>query len=279
MKHLITTYCNSGKGDFLVQHWLRSLKENVDLTGIDVMVIDFGLSPQQRKALGEQQVVLNPQVPDGRLSNIHYRHVAEYLHSHPFYDQVLYSDCGDIVFQSDISMLFDVAKDKFRAALEPEFNYDLHRLTLGVRDIKEARLSEIRRVLGPHPTMNGGLLIGPAKKMGTIWNEYSELCCGTAVHGTDQLVISYILRRDGFEELPRKYNYVTFLNGEHFHYNDSHLLCNSMGIIPVVHNAGRFDFARAISNFGYRQGQVKPRVVPLLFRTTYAACRLAARFF
>jgi len=68
MRHLIYTYCNAGKGDFLIEHWLKSLCLNVCLSKIDVMVIDFGLSPAQRATLLEQGVIIWPGIRDGRMS-------------------------------------------------------------------------------------------------------------------------------------------------------------------------------------------------------------------
>ena len=159
MTHLIYTYCNEGKGDFLIEHWLKSLRLNVCLSKIDVMVIDFGLSPAQRAALLENGVIVWPGTRDGRMSNIQYRHLADFLRVHPHYDQVAYSDCGDLVFQADISGLFERERAKFKAVLEPDFNFGLHKLTLGLRDFKPEKIDDIEHLLGRQPTANCGFLV------------------------------------------------------------------------------------------------------------------------
>jgi hypothetical protein len=267
--HLLYTYCNDGKGDFLIEHWLESLRLNVSLSKIDVMVIDFGLSPKQRAILQHRGVLLWPGVADGRMSNVQYRHLAEFLRAHPAYDQVCYADCGDLVFQADISNLFERARAQFKVALEPDFNFGLHKLTLGLKDFKPDKLSEVERVLGRQPTANCGFLIGPASEMAGIWTTYTVMCKSADVHGTDQLLINYIIRCKGFDELPRRYNYVLFLNAEHFYYDADNILHDQAGIVPVVHNAGQHDFARTIADFGYRQGRIKPRLYPFAIRCLY----------
>ena len=40
MKNTIITASDGNCGDFLVNHWMRSLKSNVDLKNIDVVVLD-----------------------------------------------------------------------------------------------------------------------------------------------------------------------------------------------------------------------------------------------
>jgi hypothetical protein len=268
MRHLITTYCNQYKGSFLIDHWLKSLKSNIDLTNIDIMVIDFGLTDEQVSILKKQGVIVNPQIPEGRMSNLHYKYLTEFLNTHE-YDQVLYSDCGDLIFQQDISGLFEIAKEKYKAVLEPEFNFKLHRITLGFNDVKKDRLPLIQKELGNRPTLNGGFVLGPAKKMAEIWPIYSSMCNDIQVHGTDQLIINYIFYKNDFEILPRKYNYVTFLNAEKISKDKNDFFVNDEGIIPIVHNAGRYNFARAIADFGYKQGRIKPRIFPAAFRLYY----------
>jgi hypothetical protein len=219
--------------------------------------------------LTEKGVLLWPGIPDGRMSNVQYRHLAEFLREHPHYDQVAYSDCGDLVFQADISALFEPMGSTFKAVLEPDFNFGLHRLTLGLRDFRPEKVAALERELGRHPTANCGFLIGPAAEMAEIWTAYTAMCRGVDAHGTDQLLINYIMRRKGFEEQPRRYNYVVFLNSEYFFYDADRFLRDRDGIVPVVHNAGRYDIVRTIANFGYRQGRIKPWIYPFAIRCFY----------
>jgi hypothetical protein len=261
MKHLLYTHCNRAKGRVLIEHWLFSVKQHVTLESIDLMVVDFGLSDDQRAQLRANGVIIWPAKLDGRWSNIQYRELAAFLDQSPVdYDQVVYSDCGDIVFQADIRPILDTYKDQIRAVIEPEFGLVLHGLTLGFGDVRPDKMAMIHKLVGSQNTVNGGFVVGPAARMRAIWNTYTEMCSGTALHGTDQLILNYILRRDGFVALARQWNYVTFLNSERFYYDADRFLCDGTGRIPVVHNAGRYDCARAIADFGYRRGRVRSRV-------------------
>lgn len=214
----------------------------------------------------------------GRMSNYQYKCLADFLEHHT-YDQILYSDCGDVIFQSDISHLFEIGKDKFKAVVEPNFNFFLHKWTLGLKDFKKEKIKEIERVLSDKNTVNGGFVIGPSVKFSQIWQQYLELCHDMKVHGTDQLVLNYIMYRDGFEQLHKKYNYITFLNEEDYRVNEDGLYENDHGVIPVVHNAGRYDFARAVSNFGFKKGEIRPKIYAQLFILYYRSLNQISRFF
>jgi hypothetical protein len=144
-------------------------------------------------------------------------------------------------------------------------------MTLGFGDVRPERLAEIRATIGEQPTANCGIVVGPRDKMMAIWDTYQAFCHGVDLHGTDQLIINYILRRDGFIELDRAWNYVTFINSDRFYYDADGFLCNHAGRIPVVHNAGRHDLVRTITGFGYRCGKIKPRAYTESIRLFYRA--------
>jgi hypothetical protein len=267
--HTLYTHCNAARGDALIQHWLRSAKLHVDLSNIEIVVIDFGLTETQRKQLRNEGVTLWSARADGRTSNIQYREIAAYLATRPDIDQVIYSDCGDLVFQTDITPILTCGDTRMKAVVEPAFNFALHGLTLGFGDVRPERLDEIRQMLGERPTANCGFVVGPRTKMASVWDVYRTFCHGVGLHGTDQLILNYMLRRDGFVELERIWNYVTFLNDERFYYDSDGFLCNSEGRISVVHNAGRYDPVRTIAGFGYRCGRIRPRVFSESIRLFY----------
>lgn len=269
MVNIIYTHCNSGAGDILINHWLRSVKLHIDLTDIEIVVIDFGLTPEQRETLREEGVELWPAQADGRTPNIQYREIARYLATRDDVDQVVYSDCGDLIFQADIAPILKDDRSMMKAVVEPEFNVALHGITLGFGDVRPEYLDEIRKTIGDRPTANCGFVVGPSAKIAAIWDTYQTLCHGVDLHGTDQLIINYILRRDGFVELDRIWNYVTFINGQRFYYDRDGFLCNHQGRIPVVHNAGRYNSVRTIKGFGYRCGRIRPRLYTESIRLFY----------
>ncbi len=277
MKHLITTYCDRNKGDFLVHHWLRSLKAHTNLDQIDIMVIDFGLTEEQVQLLEQEQVIVNRQEQmNGRMSNFQYKYLGDYLRYHDHYDQVLYCDCGDLIFQSDISHLFRIRPNSMKLVLEQDFNVHLHRMTLGFDDVRKEKLPELKRMIGNKPTANCGFVLGPAHKVRTIWQEYISHCHAAELHGTDQLIINYMIYRDGFEILDEQYNYVTFLKKDRLAVDEQGFYTRRGKVIPIVHNAGRYDFARTITNFGYRQGTIKPLIYRRIFRLYYKMLNMIA---
>jgi hypothetical protein len=250
MTHLIETYADHNRGDYLINHWFASLKANVELEDIDVVVFDYGLTKGQISQLRDLGIVVETRTRDGRISNIHYRDLAEYLHQHS-YDQVLYSDCGDIIFQSDIRHLFESDKDAFRAACENVLNLRMQRITLGINDLKRRSYVLLERLIRNRPLANGGFILAPAAKMAGLWSEYSSLCDGCALHGTDQLIMNYVFYRDGFVRLPEEYNFVLITTRSRFRIERGRFYGPDGNLIPVVHNAGRFDWARSVAQFGY----------------------------
>src|SRR5260370_12707328 len=175
MAHLIETYADFRRGDFLSNHWLRSLKDNVDLRDVDILVHNYGLTDSQVNQLRELGARVVPAVRDGRMSNIHYRDLADYLRNHE-YDQVLYSDGGDIIFQSDIRPLFENHKDSYRGVCEDVFTLPMHRWTLGVDDLKDDSYATLKHLLHQKPMINGGFVLAPAKRLPHFWDEYLSLC-------------------------------------------------------------------------------------------------------
>jgi hypothetical protein len=256
MAHLIETYADFRRGDFLVNHWLRSLKENVDLRDVDILVHDYGLTDAQVKQLRELGARVERGVRDGRMSNIHYRDLADFLRKYE-YDQVLYSDGGDIIFQSDIRPLFENHKDSYRGVCEDVFTLPMHQWTLGVGDIKGDSYPTIKRLLYKKPMINGGFVLGPARKMVHCWDEYLSLCRDHRRHGTDQIIMSYLMYRDGFVRLPEKYNFVLITTKSRFSITRGRFYDSAGELIPVVHNAGRYDWARSVSRFGYGEDRNK----------------------
>ena len=117
MKHVIITSSDAKYGNFLLNHWLRSLLENVQLYNTDVVVLDYGLNGDQRRRLSSAGIMVHPSLANGNITNIRYRDMARFLDGRS-YDQVLSVDGGDIIFQGDISHLFDRDKSEFRGVCE-----------------------------------------------------------------------------------------------------------------------------------------------------------------
>ncbi len=251
-KHVIFTSTGPKYFDFLFNHWLKSLKDNVNLENIDVVVLDYDLKEDQRKRLEKQGAILFKCKRDFRVNNIRFRDMAEYLKKHK-YDQVLSTDGGDIVFQKDISTIFEKNKNKFRAVCE-EITIDLDDFSLNhlFKDFfYEKDIGKIQKVIEGKPMINCGVLYGPRKKFMELCKETMELIKDKNKFGPEQIAINYILYREGFFRLDPKYNFMIGRINRVFHVKDGQILFDDNKLIPVVHNVGYSSTFRAIKNFGY----------------------------
>lgn len=246
---MILTASDRRYGDFLIEHWLRSLRENTKLLGVDIVVLDYGLSLAQRFYLEKNGVRVYPGVRDGHVTVIRYRELRDFLLEHPQYEQVLLCDSGDLIFQGDISPIFDIAPQTYRAVTEdykPFFSAFLRADFFSPED--RHRLSEcfIR-----NPMINGGFIVAPREKMIAL----AETCLKTikdhTKFGPDQIVLNGVLYEDGYTALDPIYNYVIATAKEGIRIEGGRFF-TSLGREPlVVHNAGNLGLLRPIENFGY----------------------------
>ena len=251
--HAIVTCCDARFGDFLLGHWLVSLRANVDLSGVDVVVLDYGLTDAQRHALTGQDVLVFPCERDGVVSNVRYRDICRLLDQRD-YDQILSVDGGDVIFQADIRPLFDQHTDQFRAVPE-ELQIPFHDLLIRSSDLDAERFGEILAFLHDKPMVNAGVLFGPAAKFREFWHFYQNTSRAFDCFGMDQLLLNYVLYRDGFVPLDHGYNWVLVTASSRYSVRDGVFLDARGHVIPVVHNAGNVDTMRAVREFGYGTGR------------------------
>lgn len=268
LKHAIFTVSDAKFGDFVIDHWLASLRANVDLRDVDVHVLDYGLAPDQRQRLAADGVLCHRCVRDGHVTNIRYRDMAAVLAAQA-YDQVLLIDGGDIIFQSDIRPLMDRDRDQFRAVCH-EYEVPFHELIMSKSDFSRESYRRMMAFLHDKPTINGGVLLGPASQMMTLWNEFTEKVSSFEKFGIDQLLLNDCLYRRGFVELDSKYNYSIIARQNSFTIKNGVFYDKSGEVIPVVHNSGIYEATRPIAHFGYGARRNRQRlVVPALLRTGY----------
>jgi len=255
MKHLIITSSDRRYGDFLVDHWYRSLCDNVNLRGIDVGVLDYGLADVQRRRLEANGVLLHRCQADGNITNIRYRDMLEFLATRN-YNQVLAIDGGDIIFQADIHCLFEQDQATFRGVCE-ERDIPFHDLVLPQTDMDRAEYQRMFDFLKGKPTVNGGVLFGPAAGFREMWKEFQEHCHSFNVFGTDQLIMNNFIYRNGFVALDQKYNFVVVAMNTQFQIREGVFYGLNGEVIPVVHNAGMQSMTRCIRKFGYGKDRNK----------------------
>jgi hypothetical protein len=277
VRHAIITACDSRYGDFLVDHWLQSLRAHVDLADKDVVVLDYGLSDGQRASLQRFGVECRPSPRDGNVTNLRYRDMAALL-TERAYDQVLAIDGGDVIFQADISPVFERDKDRFRAVCE-EIEVPFHDGILPQDDLCPEKFAELQAFLRGKPQINGGVIFGPAASFKTLWDSFQLLWRGYRVFGTDQLMMNYLLYKHGFVPLENKYNFALVTMRSPFRIRRGVFYTKSGEVIPIVHNAGMSALTRTVRKFGFGPDRNKRKyLTPLLLRTLFALIRWRNRW-
>ncbi|HLD43561.1 MAG TPA: glycosyl transferase family 8 [Candidatus Nanoarchaeia archaeon] len=270
MKNVIFTSSDEKYGDFLVTHWLRSLKDNVDLTNTDVIVLDYGLTEIQVSELKRNNVIVHKAKKDGAIVNIRWREMAIIL-KRKEYDQVLSVDGGDIIFQDGISSIFSEDTGAFRAAYEG--TNKLYKSYFLKTCFSRKVSSKMKECLHGKKIVNAGVLLGPSYKFIGLCNEIVSLIEDKGRFGPDQIIINYVLQRDGFKELNPKYNFIiSTLDAKDakFTIKEGVLYLQNGQKIPIVHNAGRYSMLRPLKNFGYGKGCNKQKILThLILRTMY----------
>ncbi|MBN1699443.1 MAG: hypothetical protein JW881_18120 [Spirochaetales bacterium] len=247
-KNAIVTASDRKYGDVLIENWFASIQDNIDLTDIDVCVIDYGMSKAQRFYLKEHNVLLFIAPNDGHVVILRYRDLKAILLTYNF-DQVLLCDSGDIIFQTDISHLFLENGDSFRAVYE-----DIKSpFSLFITDefFRKDMKKEIERSFIENRMINAGFVLGPRMKMLQLCQRIEESIKNKRKFGPDQLVVNYVLHKEGFVPLPTIYNFVINTSLTDIYISDGVFHTMDGTVIPVVHNSGHFDFIRPVENFGY----------------------------
>lgn len=270
--YLIATASDKKYGDFLIEHWYASLKENVNLKKIDVLVLDYGLSKAQSFFLVKNKIKVYPCVRDGHVVNLRFRDLLEFLKHHK-YKQILTCDGGDILFQDDISHLFEEHTEEFRAVCEelaPFFDFFITTDYFYQEDVKELQETLLLKKM-----INAGFLIAPYDKMIFLCKIIVDKTKDKSKFGPDQILINYVLHKYGFVQLPTKYNFIPATSLEKFSIINGVFYDQNQNKIPVVHNAGNLNFFRAIENFGYGESYnvLKEDILKTL-RTLYSSLQI-----
>ncbi|NNM67923.1 MAG: hypothetical protein HKM06_07935 [Spirochaetales bacterium] len=262
--YAIYTASDKKYGDFLIEHWLASLRATTDLRQIDVRVLDFGLSLAQRSYLEHEGVGVRRCRRDGHVTVVRFRELAEDLSALP-YETVMACDGGDIIFQDDISPLFRQNPHVFRAVTEDlKSGFEFF---LSEDFFSRSSLKEMKSLISAKPQINAGLILGPKSEFLELCRAIDTLIKDKSRFGPDQLVVNYILHKKGFIDLGSAYNFVIATAKENFEIIGGVFFSKTTGKpIPVVHNAGNWKFLRPVENFGFGPScnHLKPDVMTTL---------------
>lgn len=277
LKNIIITASNVKTGDFVISHWLTSLKQNVNLSNIDVLIIDYGLTLEQKKKLEREGAIIIKGLKKYHIVNKRFFDAATYLKEHE-YNQVLFIDSGDVIFQGEIETVFNTSPECFRVA--PLGKRILFYKWFVFNHFEKEVKREIWRVIKNKPVINAGVIFTPARKFIELCDTMERLIRDKEEFGPDQIIVNYHLYKDSVKFIDSKYNFMMSTAYAGFKLKEGVFYKLNGEKIVIVHNAGQVDFFRPIYNFGYGKSynQVK-HVVYFLKRSTYYILEMYKRLF
>lgn len=275
MKNIICTACDSKYGEFLINHWLKSLQKNVNLQNTDVLILDYGLTQKQRKKLDQKNVIRIECKRDDHVIISRFKELSNFLKQNKQYDQVLMCDSGDIIFQADLKELFETNKNHIRAAHDAANILFQHYLNPLYFDIN--LIPKLQKILASKLMINAGVLIGPRSKMQSLTKNCYDLIKYKKHYGPDQLAINYLLYTKGYKKLDEKYNCVILSTKINYTIKNGVFLDEKQSPIPIVHNAGKSQLLRGVKNFGF--GKTKNQLKKTHYLLTNPFRKFSRKFF
>jgi hypothetical protein len=246
-KNAIITFSDSKYGDFLANHWIKSLKDNVNLDNIDVVVLDYGLNKEQINKIEEGNIKIIRCKRDGKVVIIRFRDILNFLKKNK-YAQVMSCDGGDIIFQKDISHLFYENKKDYRAVCEFKLPFNEWSALQG--SIDKNIILRLKKY-NSKKMINAGVVIAPRVKFMRFCRMCNTLITDKNKFGPDQIIANYLFYKEGFIELENTYNFIPGTANDGFLIRNGEFYYRGGEKIAIVHNAGQIKFNRVINNFGY----------------------------
>lgn len=277
-KNVIITCANEKIGSFLINHWLKSLKDNVNLKNIDVVVIDYGLSKSQKNKLIRQDVILFKGTKKYHIVNKRFFDAGSFLKTKK-YDQVLFVDGSDVIFQKDINHMFNKEKKLFRVAPIGKKILFIKLLLLNYFDQKTKK--KIWDQIKGKPIINAGVIFAPTDKFIELSQIMKKIIKNKNDFGPDQIVLNYFLYKNKlFKFINNKYNFMMSTEKKGFILKKGIFYKKNGEKIVIVHNAGQLDFFRPIDDFGY--GKTKNKLKHFIYhakKTQYKILEIYKKLF
>jgi len=248
-KFVVIGASDSRFGDFVAEHWLKSLKKCIDLKVTDIVILNYGLTASQKRKITLSGAKVVDCVRDGYIVNLRYRDILNFLRKSS-YNQVLACDSGDIIFQKNIMNVFYENSTSFRAVTEsiqpPTLEYSFAKGTFSDKTKKE-----ILKTLAKKRMVNGGFIAAPSGKFIYLCKSMMSMIEKMDSFGPDQIVLNYVLYKQGFADLGENFNYIPATAKRGCQIKNGQFYNGEGDLMHVVHNAGNYDKFRIIKNFGY----------------------------
>jgi len=255
-KYAIVTSSDAKYGDFLINHWLKSLLLNIDRKAMDIIVLDYGLTDDQKKKITPYCKIIRCK-KDGHVVNIRFRDMLQFFKGNK-YAQIMSIDGGDIIFQSDIMPVFKEHPSEFRIVSEG-LDLSTHETALLSKPFTEKMTSDILKMTHQKKGLNAGVIIAPYSKFITLCKFLVKHIKRPAIFGPDQVLVNYFLYKHGFKEIDKKYNFIIATATNKFKIKKGVFLDENNKPIAIIHNAGGADHKRPVRNFGHgpRHNKIK----------------------
>ncbi|MCD6254411.1 MAG: hypothetical protein J7J80_08425 [Thermotogae bacterium] len=269
-KYLIATACNKKYENFLLNHWFKSLKDNVNLSQIDILVIDYDLSTNVVEKLKEKGVLIKKaRLKDGIINNLRFLEIRDFVNESPGYEKILVTDSGDLIFQTDISSIFEIHENL--AGVVEQVSPAIEML-VNKNDIDN--YEEIMAILEGERLINVGFILFSRKTFLEVVELMEKVAKNLNAWGIDTVVPNYYAYKNGFHVLHEKYNFIPTTARKKYKVKNGkfYLVENdNLEMISVVHNAGRHRILRPIMNFGYGEDHNIPKPFTVfILRTFYS---------
>ena len=195
MRFLVACAGDRAGGEWLAGRWLPGLRGAGEYSG-DVLVLDFDLKPWFRdKLLGDGRVFVEPASFDGRGPGCVQRVRHEYYSrlfsgAYSGYDVVACLD-GDLIFQSSIQPLLELARKEFCCVAERVSNG----AWLDMRVTGHPGAGLIWEAIKDKPMVNCGVYAGPLERVLFVERFLSDRC---GFYPVDQAWFNALLYVYGF---------------------------------------------------------------------------------
>jgi hypothetical protein len=109
---------------------------------------------------------------------------------------------------------------------------------------------EIDNIIKGKKLVNIGVIVAPYDLFLKLCSEVISLV-KEPVFGPDTLAVNYVFHKNGFHPISDTYNFILTTSNRHFFVKKGEFYFSNGKKIGIVHNAGRIEAFRIISNFGF----------------------------
>lgn len=246
--NLIITATDKKYWDFLINHWLKSLQDNNKFE-YKILILDYWLDENQKNKLIQQGCIIEKCERKWHVVNIRYIDAKRFL-EWKNYDQIMICDSWDIIFQADISKIFEIEKNKFKAVCE-QISPPMLEMTILWNYFEKQYWEKVYKIISWKKMINWGVLVASQDLFIKLCEEIEKNVVKLDKFWPDQIILNYFLYKNWFFEIDRTYNFIPTTVKEKFSIKNWVFYDKNWEKIRIVHNAWSKAILRTIKNFWY----------------------------